>query len=368
MLNGGVLMPFDPQFTLTPETAKALMAIEASRVAIDRLPISPQLIASLRESARLLSTHYSTQIEGNRLSLPEVEQVIAGQGGFPGRERDEREVRNYYRAVEKAESLAVLKRAFKEEDIQLLHGLSFEGRAKPTSYRDGQNVIRNSGDGRIVYLPPEANEVPVLIADLVAWINGQIEGRELPVPVVAALAHYQFATIHPYYDGNGRMSRLLATMILQRCGYGLKGIYSLEEYYARNLAGYYDALTVGPSHNYHMGRAESDVSGFIEYFCVGMADAFLKVRARAEQVGGEVRGDKGALMRELRPLQRQVLGLFVQSKIVTAGEVASYLGVSPRQGRELCAKWIEEGFLDFENPSKKARSYRLAERYEEGLV
>lgn len=71
-------MAFHPLFTLTPETAKALMAMEASRAAIDRLPIHPRLIASLRESARLLSTHYSTQIEGNRLSLPEVEQVIAG--------------------------------------------------------------------------------------------------------------------------------------------------------------------------------------------------------------------------------------------------------------------------------------------------
>lgn len=361
-------MAFRPRYSITPETAKALMAIEASRSAIDRLPISPQLIASLRESARLLSTHYSTQIEGNRLTLPEVEQVIAGQGGFPGRERDEREVQNYYKAVEKAEALAALKRPLKVEDVQLLHGLSFEGRAKPTPYRDGQNVIRNSGDGGIVYMPPEASEVTVLMGELLAWINQEIEEKRLPVPVIAALAHYQFATIHPYFDGNGRLSRLLATMILHRCGYGLKGIHSLEEYYARNLSAYYDALTIGPSHNYHMGRAEADVSGFVQYFCVGMADAFLNVKLRAEKVGGDVQGDKGALMRELRPLQRQALGLFVQSKIVTAGEVASYLGVSPRQGRELCAKWIDEGFLAYENPSKKARSYRLAERYEEGLV
>ncbi len=77
---------------------------------------------------------------------------------------------------------------------------------------------------------------------------------------------------------------------------------------------------------------------------------------------------KGALMRELRPLQRQSLGLFVQSKVVTAGELADYLGIAPRQGRDLCAKWIEEDFLVVENPSKKARSYRLAERFEEGLV
>lgn len=74
-------MAFDPLFTLTSETAKALMAIEASRAAIDRLPDQSQFIASLRESARLLSTHYSTQIEGNRLSLHEVEQSAIS--GFP---------------------------------------------------------------------------------------------------------------------------------------------------------------------------------------------------------------------------------------------------------------------------------------------
>jgi Fic family protein len=84
------------------------------------------------------------------------------------------------------------------------------------------------------------------------------------VPLIAALAHYQFATIHPYYDGNGRTARLLANLILHKAGYGLKGIYSLDEYYARQLTGYYEALTVGPSHNYHLGRAEADVTGFLE--------------------------------------------------------------------------------------------------------
>ncbi|MCW0219926.1 MAG: Fic family protein [Prosthecobacter sp.] len=361
-------MGFKPNYSLTPETAKALMAIESARAAVDRLPIHPQLIASLRESARLLSTHYSTQIEGNRLTLPEVEQVVAGQGGFPGRERDEKEVRNYYLALEQAEATVMLKRALTEEDIQTLHGLAFEGKASPTPYQDGQNVIRNSGDGRMVYMPPEAKEVPVLMRELIEWINHEIEVQRLPAPVIAALAHYQFATIHPYYDGNGRTSRLLATLILHRCGYGLKGIYSLEEYYARHLRSYYDALAVGPSHNYHLGRAEADVSGFVQYFCEGMADAFLNVRARAEQSSGDGIRDKGSVMRDLRPLQRQALGLFAQSKIVTANELGAYLGLAPRQARETCAKWVEEGFLAVANPSKKARSYRLAERYENELT
>jgi Fic family protein len=361
-------MPFAPNYRITPQAASALMAIEAARVEVDRLPITPQLIAALRESARLLSTHYSTQIEGNRLTAAEVEQVISGKRGIPGRERDAREVSNYYRALEKAEDMAAANRKLRENDIRILHGLVMNGKAKPTEYRDGQNVIRDGGAGGIVYLPPEAHDVPVLMSSLVQWINEAMEERELPAPVIAALAHYQYATIHPYYDGNGRTARLLTTVILHRGGYGLKGIYSLEEYYARNLTGYYEALAVGGSHNYYLGRESADVSGFVDYFCVGMADAFAKVRIRAESTGLPLTSDRSASIRELRPVQRQVLGLFVRNKTVTTNEVARYLDISLRQARDLCGKWVDSGFLSVQNPSKKARAYRLAERFEKQLI
>ena len=96
-------------------------------------------------------------------------------------------------------------------------------------------------------------------------------------PILAAIAHYQFATIHPYYDGNGRTARLLTTLILHLGGYGLKGLYSLEEYYARNLPAYYAAISVGPSHNYYLGREAADITDWIEYFIGGMAESFDKV-------------------------------------------------------------------------------------------
>ena len=67
---------------------------------------------------------------------------------------------------------------------------------------------------------------------MVEWIN---EYSTLPCPLIAGIAHYQFATIHPYYDGNGRTARLLTTLILHLGGYDLKGLYSLEEYYAQKL-------------------------------------------------------------------------------------------------------------------------------------
>ena len=116
------------------------------------------------------------------------------------------------------------------------------GKMKPTHYRDGQNVIRDSGSGDIVYLPPEAKDVPGLMRDLIVWINDELTASELPVPFIAAIAHYQLATVHPYYDGNGRTARLLTNLVLHKSGYDLKGIYSLEEYYATDLQNYYKAL------------------------------------------------------------------------------------------------------------------------------
>ncbi len=138
----------------------------------------------------------------------------------------------------------------------MIHGLVMTGRAKATPFRDGQNVIRDSRTGRTVYMPPEAKDVPGLMRELVTWANAACAESHLPMPVIAALAHYQFATIHPYFDGNGRTARLLTTLLLHRGGYGLNGIFSLEEFYAANLDGYYAGLAVGQSHNYYFGRAE----------------------------------------------------------------------------------------------------------------
>lgn len=358
---------FQPRFTLTPAIAKALMEIEACRQAITRLPLTVRMLDSLRRTARLLSTHFSTQIEGNKLSPSQVKEVLAGGGKFPGRERDEAEVRNYYEALTFVVAEAGRKGVLTERTVQTIHGLVLTGKKKATPYRDGQNVIRDGRTGAIVYLPPEAKGVPRLMKELIAWVDKEIRRDELPVPVIAGLAHYQFATIHPYFDGNGRTARLLTTLILHRGGYGLHGIYSLEEYYAKHLDAYYEALAVGKSHNYYMGRAEGDVTPFLHYFCLGMADSFAAVRGRAEETqrGGEA--DATATLRDLTARERQALSLFLRARTVTSREVAEFFEISARAGSDLCARWMKTGFLVVANPSKKARRYRLATKYE-GLV
>ncbi|HVX83687.1 MAG TPA: Fic family protein [Phycisphaerae bacterium] len=355
---------FAPHYVITAAIAKALMSIEADRQALGELPLDVELLASLRESARLASTHYSTQIEGNRLTQAQVKDVLeGGDVHLPGRERDELEVRHYYAALAEVEELAKRGGKLKEEDVKRIHGLVMQGRTAATPYRDGQNVIRDSATRRIVYMPPEAQDVSRLMRELLAWTNRELRRGELPAPLIAALTHYQFATIHPHYDGNGRTARLLTTLILHRSGYGLKGIYSLDEYYARNLTGYYAALTVGPSHNYYLGRADADITGFVSYFCEGMAEAFGAIRRQASRAAERGAKDRAEEMRDLDLRERRLLTLFKRRQIVTAAEMAGHLGLRHRTILEYCRKWVAAGFLDMQDASKKKRSYRLGKRY-----
>lgn len=336
----------------------SLMEIERLKTVLTETPISAIAIASLRESARLLSTHFSTQIEGNRLTLQEVRTVVHLGSALPGRERDEVEVRNHYRALEFLEGRLRQSGPLSILDIQRLHSCVMNGVPSSSPFRDGQNVIRNSIDGSIAYLPPEASDVPSLMVELIEWINQEITRAEIPVPVIAALAHYEFATIHPYYDGNGRTARLLALFVLYGRGYHAQGIFSLEEYYARDLQSYYRALDTGPGHNYYQGRATADVSGFIEYFCVGMATALSSIRDR---VVSSITQDHATTLsvQSLHPMQRRVLGILAHQSVVTSGEIAKYLGINPRQSRSLCSQWVKSGFLKIADPSKKSRSYTL---------
>ncbi|MFT7671471.1 MAG: Fic family protein [Planctomycetota bacterium] len=349
---------FAPTYQISHKITRDLMTIEGARQSMINLPIDVEMLRSLRESAKLLTTHFSTQIEGNRLTQAEVAEVVSG-ARFPGRERDTNEVRNYYAALEEVERLGKTDKPLSESTIQRIHGVAYHGRLKETPYRDGQNVIRDNQSGVIAYLPPEASDVSALMGQLVTWVEAELTAGDLSVPVLAGLLHYQLATIHPYYDGNGRMARLVTTLLLHRCGYGLKGIYSLEEHYAKNLGAYYRALSVGPSHNYYEGRAGADVTGFLEYFCDGMAKAFLAIRIQASRAAEREDRDQEATLRELDPRKRQVLSLLHAHSPVTAAQLAAHLGLSPRTVRDLCATWVNEGFLECHDSSRKKRSYRL---------
>ncbi len=325
---------------------------------VEQMPLTASVLKGLRETARLFSTHYSTMIEGNNLSADQVEEVLQHKGHFPGRERDEGEVKGYYAALAWMEKYSYSAQESTPDTLQMLHALVVAGgkeRVKPTPYRDGQNIIRDGRTRSIAYLPPEAKDVPALMHDFVTWLNSS---HELPAPIVAGITHYQFATIHPYYDGNGRTARLLATLVLRMRGYSLKGLYSLEEYYARNLGAYYEALAIGPSHNYYEGRADANITSWLEYFCLGMAISFENVVKHLKVAQEQGSTDQAELLNSLDPKQRKALDLFLDRDVITVDRVAALFGFSVGEARALCKKWVEQEFFGC-----ASGGYHLADTY-----
>ena len=351
------------KFSFSPSIVRYLQTIERVRQTV-RLTILPPIVAEqLRQQAHIRSTHYSTRIEGNRLTLKETEQVIQQGKLFPGRERDVGEVERYYQALQQVEKWVEAKQEITESRIRKIHALLYQGnRARPTPYRDGQNVIRET-NGEIVYMPPEAEDVPMLMTELIKWIHAS--EVEYSIPVIAGITHYQFVTIHPFYDGNGRTARTLTTWLLYKGGYDLGKFYALEEFYAEDLNGYYNALVTHPHHNYYFGRNEADITPWLEYFLKGMSVVFERVAEEVTRYSdGKVDDKHSELLRPLDHRARRILGLFGNQNSIKSSDVANILGISTRQARLLLSQWVTQGWLEVVDPSKRGRKYKLSEEYQ----
>lgn len=385
--------PLHSRYTLTQALERDLLDIEAARQAVQRTSLAPRVADETRRKARVRSAHYTTRIEGNRLTLTEAEEIILHGQRFLGREREVRELQNTYRALRQVELWAEQQTPVTGDLIHELHAFIENGaHTKSSPYRDGQNVIRNAATGALVYRPPEAAAVPGLTSALVAWI-AQAEREELPPPVIAGLAHYQFVVIQPFFKSNGRTARALATLILYRRGYDLWWFGSLEEIYAQDLDAYYDALQTHPHHEDYEERAKADLTGWLEYFLRGMADVFRRAAAEAPtpaESPGKAEPERKpkarrkpesqrepksqrkpksrsepepSELRDLDPRARAVLELFRRQETLAAADVAGALDISARTARDLLAKWTDAGWLEIVDPARRSRRYRLPAEY-----
>ena len=358
---------WSPRFTLTPSIVRGLLRIEAARALVDLTPLSPAAEAELRSRARVRSAHFSTFIEGNRLTLEEARRVIDDQQAeISGRERDVSEVRNYGSALSRAEEWAKMMLPLTETIICRFHRLAMTGRAsRPTPLRKRQNAIRDAFDGYLVYLPPRPEDLPELIAALESWAE-KAWSEGLAAPILAGLVHYQLATLHPFNDGNGRTARLCASFILHRGGYGLKGFSCLEEQHAQDRQSYYQGLSANSSYDYYEGRAEADLTPWLDYFVSSLAQSFeISLLEMAKFVKG--RAQEPEALRRLDFRARRVLGLFAYKETITAPQAAAELGLSERTARNLLKAWVDDGWLQVANPSRRARAYSLSAEYRQYL-
>ncbi|MCX7005417.1 MAG: Fic family protein, partial [bacterium] len=147
------------------------------------------------------------------------------------------------------------------------------GSAAPGAYRRVQNYVVNASTGEVAYTPPPAHDVPVLMQEMVDWLNHQ---RDIHPVLVSGIAQYQLVHIHPFLDGNGRASRLLSTLCLYQAGYDFKRLFTISEYYDRDRAAFYRALQ-------QVRKQHMDLTGWLEFFTEGLATQLGEVKTRGEQ-------------------------------------------------------------------------------------
>jgi len=289
---------YTPQFSITNRILKNIGIIEAAKEVIENAPLVPAWEAKFREDALVRTVHHGTHIEGNELNFTEAEKVLAG-AQIVGRDRDIQEVLNYRNVIKFIENFD--KPEITEETIRNIHEMVVH-KLQPQEtigiFRKTQVVVKNSQTGEITFRPPPPVEVPFLMRDFLLWFNSA-KPDDIHTTLKAGTVHYELVRIHPFLDGNGRVARAMATLVLFKEGYDIKRFFSLEEYYDREPMAYYDGLQ-------SVGKANGNMTAWLEYFTLGLSIELTRIKEKVKSLSTDLKLKKSLGGQPLALSERQI--------------------------------------------------------------
>lgn len=353
------------KWNYTNKIVNDLLKINRAKEVVDLLELPLSIEEEIKKESIAKRVHYSTKIEGNSLNLNEVKDVIENKKD--SHERNVLEVRNYYNALMYLNKEAEDNNTITEDLILKVHNLvSGKHLTYKNSYREDQNVVADSISGAIVYMPPEAKDVSSLMKQMIKEFNSK-DTKDIPIPIKAGILAYEFVTIHPFWDGNGRCSRLLATYILKAYNYDLKGFYVMEEFYDKNIEQYYNSLQMGLHHNFYFGRNEADITEWLEYFISTMANTFEAVGNRVKEIYKNSKEEMN-IIDTLDKRERWVANYIVTNNKIKAKDIASHFKINIDTANNWVKKWIEKDFLKrLDDKQIRNVDYILTEKYLKNL-
>jgi len=292
----------------------------------------------------------SSRIEGTETGLDEA--FLTEDQVLPEKRDDWREVRNYVDALNGAihelGELPLSNRLLKATHATLMQGVRGEHKL-PGEFRISQNWIGGSNLKDAVFIPPHPGSVPELMSDLEKfWHNEEIA---VPHLIRAAISHYQFETVHPFLDGNGRIGRLLITLYFISNGLLTKPSLYLSDFFERNRASYYDALM--------RVRESNDLNHWVRFFLNGVTetatkgrDVFKQVLSLQQSVDTAVTG-----LGRRAPNARRLVEYLYRKPVVNASEVEKALNVSTPTANALLNDLVGLGFLNETTGRHRSREF-----------
>ena len=292
----------------------------------------------------------SSKIEGTQTDMEEA--LLDKKDVAPERRNDWEEVQNYVAAMNQAitslQKLPFSARLICETHRTLMQGV--RGRNKqPGAFRTSQNWIGGATINDAIFVPPVHHSIGELIADLERFVHD--EHRYFPELLKAALLHYQFETIHPFLDGNGRVGRLLITLYLVSRGLLKRPVLYLSDFFERNRQLYYDNLT--------RVREKNDLLQWFKFFLVGVSetargsiatfDNVLKLQKQTDQRLQELKSRSANAQKVVNALYKRPM--------TDAARVGKVTGVSAASAYKLIADLERLGVLKEVTGGKRGRMY-----------
>jgi len=294
--------------------------------------------------------HSSSRIEGTQTSIDEV--LLPESRIDPERRNDWLEVRNYVDAINEAVAelrhLPLSNRLLKQAHATLMKGVRGEHK-QPGEFRRSQNWIGGSSLSTAAFIPPDHEGVPELMSDLERfWHNEEIS---VPHLMRLAISHYQFETIHPFLDGNGRIGRLLIPLYLINHGFLAKPSLYLSDFFERNRSSYYDALM--------RVRSSNDLIHWVCFFLHGIAETatrgsqvFRSILALRTEVESKILS-----LGRRASLARSALNVLYRRPTVVTEDLRDALGVQRITAYRTLKDLVRLGVIKEVGPANSSRSY-----------
>ena len=344
---------YEPKFKLTLKMLSSLGTIERLYGQIHSEKLIPSLSLRLFQENQILATHYSTSIEGNPLSPQDVTNVVLGDH-IPTT-KSEKEVKNYFGILNRLSNQARQNVQISTELTEKFHGQLMDGLEEKSKWglRDGGVFIGHKEDKEMVvkHNPPYHTKKEIIdaLSELYKWL---ISEKEIHPLLKAGILHHQFAYIHPFFDGNGRIGRVLTTYYLLLQHYEVSKYFILDDYYDIDRHLYSDSLHTADG---------GDKTAWLEYFLEGIANSLQAANIKIEHLRktnlDEVTGEKRVLVTSR---EEEVLQIIIEKKAIKTTDIEEAFSVSRQQAHSLLASLVAKGLLEKFGKTKTS-FYKLKE-------